>query len=117
MELHLQAHREAIRDDPVAEFARRLLAPARREEHAAARGQAVLPNQFAAPFVVRSVANHELDDVLVLGAGDFESHMKDVDEVLRRLKKRGMQINAVKSYWGKSEVEYLGFTISRLFNL
>ena len=36
-----------------------------------------------------------------------------VEEVLARVSKKGFQVNLVKSFWAKSEVEYLGFVITR----
>ena len=40
-----------------------------------------------------------IDDILVIGAGPFDEHMKIVDEVLRRLEVQGMQVNPLKSFW------------------
>ena len=54
-----------------------------------------------------------LDDVLIIGAGTLKEHFEIVDEVLRRLDKKGMQVNPEKSFWARSEVEYLGFLITR----
>ena len=54
-----------------------------------------------------------MDDIVIFGSSTFEEHMKDIDEVLRRLRVQGMQINAEKSHWAKAEIDYLGFTINR----
>ena len=54
-----------------------------------------------------------IDDILVIGTGSYEEHLSIVNEVLRRLKEQGMQVNAEKSSWAQPEVEYLGFLITR----
>lgn len=54
-----------------------------------------------------------LDDILIIGAESYEEHLCMVEEVLRRLEAQGMQVNPAKSFWAKSEVEYLGFLITR----
>ena len=54
-----------------------------------------------------------IDDILVIGAGPFDEHMKVVNKVLRRLEAQGMQVNPLKSFWAQSQVEYLGFLVTR----
>ena len=54
-----------------------------------------------------------IDDILIIGTGTFEEHLVTVEEVLKRLNEKGMQVNAEKSAWAKPEVEYLGFLITR----
>ena len=54
-----------------------------------------------------------LDDIIIIGSGRYEDHLMQMEEVLARLKEKGFQVNPLKSFWAKSEVEYLGFVITR----
>jgi len=54
-----------------------------------------------------------MDDIIIIGDGTFEIHMKDVKEVLERLVDKGLHINPDKSSWAKDQVEYLGFLLNR----
>ena len=40
-----------------------------------------------------------MDDITIIGDGTFETHMKNVREVLERLVDKGLQINPDKSSW------------------
>ena len=54
-----------------------------------------------------------IDDTLMIGTNTFEEHIKMVHKVLKMLEDHGMQVNPLKSFWGRSEVEYLGFLVTR----
>ena len=54
-----------------------------------------------------------MDDIIIVGLGLLEDHLKDVAQVLKRMREYGMRINPNKSAWARDELEYLGFTISR----
>ena len=54
-----------------------------------------------------------IDDILIIGTGTFEEHLATVEEVLKRLNEKGMQVNAEKSACAKPDVKYLGFLITR----
>ena len=54
-----------------------------------------------------------IDDLLVLGTGTWEEHILQLDEVLTRLQKAGLKVNAKKSFFGRHELEYLGYWITR----
>lgn len=54
-----------------------------------------------------------IDDILVLTSGEFSTHMEQLDEVLSRLSMAGLKVNANKSFFGKHELEYLGYWITR----
>ena len=54
-----------------------------------------------------------LDDIIVIGNSSFQDHIAQVDEVLSRLKEKGMQIHLRKSAWARDSVEYLGYIIGR----
>jgi hypothetical protein len=52
-----------------------------------------------------------IDDVLVHNKG-HEDHLRTVEEVLLRLRKYGLKLNADKSIFGATTVQYLGYTIN-----
>jgi len=54
-----------------------------------------------------------IDDLLVLGTGTWEEHLVQLEEVLTRLQKAGLKVNAKKSFFGRHELEYLGYWITR----
>ena len=54
-----------------------------------------------------------IDDLLVTSSGTFEDYLEKVDEVLKRLKDVGLRVNANKSKFCRTEVEYLGYLITR----
>ena len=54
-----------------------------------------------------------LDDLLILTTSTWEDHLKKLERVLRKVQEVGLQVNAHKSYFGRSEIEYLGFWVTR----
>ena len=54
-----------------------------------------------------------IDDVLVVTHGSFDEHLRTLRTVIDRLISKGMQVNAKKCEWFKSEVEYLGYVINK----
>ena len=54
-----------------------------------------------------------LDDLLVLTSSTWEDHLNKLERVLRKVQKAGLQANASKCYFGRTEIEYLGFKVSR----
>ena len=52
-----------------------------------------------------------LDDILIY-AENMAEHQRLVKEVLKRLDKAGLSINAKKSQWHSSKVEFLGYITS-----
>ena len=54
-----------------------------------------------------------IDDLLVLTTDSFEDHLEKLDGVLQRLRDAGLQVNAAKSNFAATEIEYLGYTLSR----
>ena len=54
-----------------------------------------------------------IDDLAVLTTGDWKDHLEKVEEVLKRLRDAGLKVNIRKSFFGKPEVEYLGYNITR----
>ena len=55
-----------------------------------------------------------LDDLLVLSTEKgFDKHLEKLEQVLNRLSEAGLKINAVKSFFARTSLEYLGYNISR----
>ena len=54
-----------------------------------------------------------IDDLLIISNGSFEDHLQKVEVVLQRLHDAGLKVNASKSFFAQSELEYLGYWISR----
>ena len=54
-----------------------------------------------------------LDDLLIIGQGTFDEHLAHLKEVLSRLQAAGLKVNAQKSKFFATEIEYLGFWLSR----
>jgi len=54
-----------------------------------------------------------IDDLLCLTKGTFSDHLKKVELVLQRLQKAGLKVNVTKSYFAHSQLEYLGYWITR----
>ena len=53
-----------------------------------------------------------IDDILIFIDGSYEDHMAKLLQVLKRLKLKNLQVNALKSYWAVKKVEYLGFILT-----
>ena len=59
-------------------------------------------------------ARDYLDDLLVLSTErGFDKHLRKLEQVLTRLQEAGLKINAVKSFFARTNLEYLGYNISR----
>jgi len=54
-----------------------------------------------------------IDDLLVITRGTLEDHLVKLGEVLRRLRKAGLKVNAAKSFFCTHEIEYLGYILTR----
>ena len=55
-----------------------------------------------------------LDDLLIISTeSGFDKHLEKLEQVLTRLQEAGLKINAVKSFFARTELEYLGYHISR----
>ena len=54
-----------------------------------------------------------IDDVLALTTGSWDDHLEKLEEVLKRLADAGLKVNAKKSFFGKPELEYLGYWVTR----
>jgi hypothetical protein len=54
-----------------------------------------------------------IDDLLVITKSDWHDHLRHLDIVFKRLRDAGLKVNARKSFFGKEELEYLGYWITR----
>jgi Reverse transcriptase (RNA-dependent DNA polymerase) len=55
-----------------------------------------------------------IDDLLTISKGNCSEHLQQLDVVLQRIKDAGLKVNANKSFFGKPELEYLGYWITRI---
>jgi hypothetical protein len=54
-----------------------------------------------------------IDDLLIITKGNYLDHLNKVEQVLLKLEKAGLKVNANKSFFAKGELEYLGYWITR----
>ena len=54
-----------------------------------------------------------IDDILVYTHGDFDQHLKDLNEVFTRLRKANLKLKPAKCSFARSSVPFLGHVISR----
>ena len=54
-----------------------------------------------------------LDDILIISSSHFRDHLVKLEQALLRIRKAGLKINADKSFFGKGEIEYLGYWVTR----
>lgn len=71
--------------------------------------QEIMGDLFADMEEVRTY----IDDILLIDKGSWEEHLDKLAAILTRLKKQGFKVNAKKSFFGRSELEYLGYWITR----
>jgi hypothetical protein len=50
---------------------------------------------------------------LIISTGDFNQPSTHINKVLSRLNKCGLKVNAGKSFFGRTQLEYLGYWITR----
>ena len=54
-----------------------------------------------------------INDVALLTSSTWEDHLEKLDTVLGRLKKAGLKVNGLKLFFGKTELEYLGYMLTQ----
>ena len=54
-----------------------------------------------------------IDDLLVMSCSTFEEHLQRLELVFSQLSEVGLKINANKSHFAVSEIECLGYWITR----
>jgi hypothetical protein len=81
-------------------------------------GRSISPDVFQEKMSERmsglEFARAYLNDLLILSKEKrFEKHLDKLELVLTRLQEAGLKINAVKSFFVRTDLEYLGSNISR----
>ena len=54
-----------------------------------------------------------IDDVIAITTGDCDDHLDKLEEILKRLRDAGLKVKAKKSSFGRHELEYLGYWVTR----
>ena len=54
-----------------------------------------------------------IDDVLIITKDSWEEHCEALNTVFTLMAQHGLKVNAMKSFFGKKELEYLGFIVNR----
>ena len=54
-----------------------------------------------------------IDDILIVSDGTFEDHMEKLHTVLTRIENSGFRANARKCFFARTELEYLGYWLTR----
>ena len=54
-----------------------------------------------------------IDDLLVISKQSFEEHLEHLEQVFTRLTESGLKVNAVKSSFCTTQLEYLGHIVNR----
>jgi hypothetical protein len=54
-----------------------------------------------------------IDDLLLIMNQDFMDHLAKLEQVFNRLQEARLKVNTKKSFFGKGELEYLGYWITR----
>ena len=54
-----------------------------------------------------------LDDLLCLSTGDLDDHLEKLEVILRCLQKVGLKCNTTKSAFCATQIEYLGYWLTR----
>ena len=51
-------------------------------------------------------------DLLILTKGDLIDHVQKLELTLNKMKEKGLKCNIGKSFFGQTEIEYLGFWVT-----
>ena len=54
-----------------------------------------------------------IDDLLIVTKASYDDNLEKLKEVFILLRKKGVQLNAKKSFFATQEVEYLGYIINK----
>ena len=54
-----------------------------------------------------------IDDMLITTKGDWYDQLNRLEQALQNLKDKGLKCNIKKSFFGKTQIEYLGFWVMR----
>ena len=50
-----------------------------------------------------------IDDLLLITKGDWSDHLNKLEQFLQKLKYNELKCNTEKQFFGKTQMEYLGF--------
>ena len=64
-------------------------------------------------FTGLDFARTYIDDLLCLTKGNFDDHLEKLELMFQRLSRGGLKVNAKKSFFARSELEFLGYWITR----
>ena len=54
-----------------------------------------------------------IDNLLIITKSDYQDHLDKLETVLNKLSETGLKVNTNKSFFARSELEYLGFWLTR----
>ena len=54
-----------------------------------------------------------IDDLLIITKGDWFNNLNKLLRVLQNLKDNGLKCNTERSFFGQTQMEYLGFWVTR----
>ena len=54
-----------------------------------------------------------INNVLVITKEIYDNHLVALEKALQRLAEAGLKVNADKSFFGRTKIEYLGFWVSK----
>ena len=54
-----------------------------------------------------------IDDILIITKGDWADHINRIELTHNKLKEKGLRCNIERYFFGKNEMEYLGFWVTR----
>ena len=64
-------------------------------------------------FIEIEFSRAYIDDLLVNTKFDWSDHLDKLEAVIKKLRANGLKCNIEKSYFGQTEMEYLGFWVNR----
>ena len=53
-----------------------------------------------------------IDDLLIITKGDWSNHLENLELILQNIKDNGLKCDIKNSFFGKTEMEYLGFWVN-----
>ena len=62
--------------------------------------------------VLENVSSCYIDDI-VIHSKEWTDYVKMIREVMERLRRSGLTVNAKKCVWGVAEIEYVGYKVGR----
>ena len=53
-----------------------------------------------------------IDDLLIITKSDWSYHLKKMEITIQKIKYNGLKFNIKKSFFGQTDMEYLGFWVT-----